>query len=145
MFAAALSAVLSPTASLAIDGEWAAYKLSFKKGYHPSEESRRFANFKVSHDFVEAHNADPSNSWTAGLNDFSDLTWEEFKAQRLMTPQVHAQPHPTVALHPHALSSLPFGCTPTTELQRHAYQHALGGPAWCQDPRRDRLAQVPEG
>jgi len=42
----------------------------------------RFANFKASFDFIREHNA-ANTTWEAGLNQFSDLSAEQFKVQYL--------------------------------------------------------------
>ena len=35
---------------------------------------------------IKEHNAG-AHSWWQGINDFSDMTWEEFKEEKLMAPQ----------------------------------------------------------
>jgi len=54
----------------------------FDKTYSHEEFFARFNAFKANLDFVREHNAGNS-SWTAGINQFSDLTAEEFKARYL--------------------------------------------------------------
>jgi hypothetical protein len=49
----------------------------FDKTYQPEEFFYRFGVFKDMLDYVNAHNA-ANRSWSAGLNQFSDLTTEEF-------------------------------------------------------------------
>ena len=67
--------------------EFGAWKLAHGKSYGTTaEEAHRQSIWLASRDRVAAHNARDS-SWTAGLNAFSDLTWDEFSASRLMTPQ----------------------------------------------------------
>jgi len=61
------------------------YKVSFadwmhvhEKMYTASEFAQRFQNFRNTMDYIEKTNADPSNTYTVGLNKFSDLSPEEF-------------------------------------------------------------------
>eukprot|EP00322_Chrysochromulina_rotalis_P018820 CAMPEP_0115878096 /NCGR_PEP_ID=MMETSP0287-20121206/26588_1 /TAXON_ID=412157 /ORGANISM="Chrysochromulina rotalis, Strain UIO044" /LENGTH=383 /DNA_ID=CAMNT_0003333683 /DNA_START=17 /DNA_END=1170 /DNA_ORIENTATION=- len=82
-----LSTLGSPVPAL-IDNEWAAWKQRHGKTYGSAlEESSRKANWIAGFDFVQRHNALHHRSWTAGLNALSDLSWEEFKSEKLMTPQ----------------------------------------------------------
>jgi len=59
----------------------------FDKQYSHDEFFQRFNTFKSWVDFVHAHNAG-NHTWRAGINQFSDLTPEEFKAQYLSAPDV---------------------------------------------------------
>jgi C1A family cysteine protease len=54
----------------------------FSKTYQHEEFFHRFNTFKSWVDFVALHNA-ANHTWEAGLNQFSDLTPAEFKAQYL--------------------------------------------------------------
>ena len=64
--------------------EFGAWKLAHGKSYGTiAEEAHRQSIWLASRDRVAAHNARDS-SWTAGLNAFSDLTWDEFSASRLI-------------------------------------------------------------
>ena len=36
---------------------------------------------------IQAHNADKKQTWTMEINEHADLTFEEFRAQRLMVGQ----------------------------------------------------------
>jgi len=58
------------------------YVETFDKNYPHEEFFTRFAIFKANLDFVNAHNA-ANATWTAGINQFSDLTAAEFKAKYL--------------------------------------------------------------
>lgn len=57
----------------------------FQSVYAEKSESR-FEVFRKTLEEVIAHNMKKS-SWVQGLNDYSDLTFEEFKKMRLMAPQ----------------------------------------------------------
>ena len=55
-----------------------------KKVYESEDEKQlRFANFQATLAKIDAING-AGLSWTAGLNKFSDMTWEEFKHDYLM-------------------------------------------------------------
>lgn len=74
------SAAPSPDPSL--DAEWEEWKKKFGKTYSPDEEGHRRAVWEDSKKTIEAHNADykqGKTSFSMGLNQFSDLTTEEFR------------------------------------------------------------------
>jgi hypothetical protein len=64
---------------LQIDDDFENYMKSHGKKYANSDEkayrSRIFADSVAD---VKTHNADPSNTYTKAINDFSDMTVEEF-------------------------------------------------------------------
>ena len=62
------------------------YEVAFNKKYSFGERIMRRAHFEQSLQRVAAHNAG-DHSWRAGINQFSDLSDEEFKAKVLMRPQ----------------------------------------------------------
>ena len=62
------------------------YEVSFNKKYSFGERMIRRAHFEQSLQRVAAHNAG-GHSWRAGINQFSDLSDEEFKSKVLMRPQ----------------------------------------------------------
>ena len=62
------------------------YELAFNKKYSFGERIVRRAHFERSLQRVAAHNAG-DHSWRAGINQFSDLSDEEFKSKVLMRPQ----------------------------------------------------------
>mmetsp|Transcript_78744 Transcript_78744/g.231030 ORF Transcript_78744/g.231030 Transcript_78744/m.231030 type:complete len:364 (+) Transcript_78744:65-1156(+) len=67
---------------------FARYKRRHAKAYaDASEEALRLANFRASLATVEAHNALPGKSFRMGLNQFSDMSDDEFEAKVLMKPQ----------------------------------------------------------
>ena len=47
-----------------------------------SEKDKRFQIFKENVEYIESHNADTSKKYKLGVNEFTDLTNEEFKAMR---------------------------------------------------------------
>ncbi|XP_029403315.1 protein CTLA-2-beta isoform X1 [Mus pahari] len=73
------SAAPSPDPSL--DNEWKEWKKKFAKTYSLDEERYRRLVWEESKKKIEAHNADYEQGKTSfymGLNQFSDLTLEEF-------------------------------------------------------------------
>jgi C1A family cysteine protease len=64
---------------LQLFGEW---MTKYKKVYGVSEAPMRFALWNQAYDFAVEHNA-KNLSWTCGVNQFSDLTKEEFSAMYL--------------------------------------------------------------
>ena len=51
----------------------------FTKEFDKDSNYESFATFSTNLNRIRAHNADPSNSYTMGINKFSDLTWDQFK------------------------------------------------------------------
>jgi len=87
MLSAVAIAVLASPVSLSADAEWDSWKAQHDKVYKTSaEHDLRKMNWMRTREEIISHNAKGA-SWTAGLNAFSDLTWDEFKAEKLMTPQ----------------------------------------------------------
>jgi len=62
------------------------YEVAYNKKYSFGERMMRRAHYEQSLQRVAAHNAG-GHSWRAGINQFSDLSDEEFKNSYLMRPQ----------------------------------------------------------
>ena len=62
------------------------YMQQYSKSYGAAEREEREANWKQAVAEVQAHNA-KGLSWTAGLNEYADLSWTEFQQRMLMAPQ----------------------------------------------------------
>jgi len=73
---------LAPLSEAEYQNQFVQYIQNFDKTYAHEEFFSRFAIFKATVDFVREHNSGNS-SWTAGINQFSDLTAVEFKARYL--------------------------------------------------------------
>jgi len=66
------------------EAQWAAFKGTHAKTYSADEHDLRFAVFKDNLEFITYHNTykyGKSASYDLGLNEFSDMTHQEFKAQ----------------------------------------------------------------
>jgi len=63
----------------AYDQAWEDYKLEFDKHYSPEEEALRYANWQKDVEEVTLHNALYSEDFKQEVNQFSDLTDEEFE------------------------------------------------------------------
>jgi len=74
--------------ALSRDAQWEEFKLKFKKGYRNLEQdSERKAIFMSNLDSIEAHNVKfeaGHSTYKQGINQFSDLAFEEFQNTVLM-------------------------------------------------------------
>lgn len=63
---------------------FSSFRETYSKDYiTPEEIEYRFAVFTSNLEMIEKHNADNKSSYTLGVNQYSDLTFEEFKAKYL--------------------------------------------------------------
>ncbi|XP_021035512.1 protein CTLA-2-beta isoform X2 [Mus caroli] len=72
----------APSPDPSLDNEWEEWKTKFAKTYRLDEERHRRLVWEESKKKIEAHNADyekGKTSFSMGLNQFSDLTPEEFR------------------------------------------------------------------
>merc|ERR1711962_466555 len=66
------------------DPAWENYKKEFNKMYaDEAEEEKRYSIWRETANQVQVHNADYESPYTQGLNEFSDMSDEEFKEQML--------------------------------------------------------------
>lgn len=63
------------------------FKVTHRRDYSGSQEEQRFEIFRRNLEQIAAHNAEPGRSWDMAMNQFSDLSDEEFQSQVLMEPQ----------------------------------------------------------
>ena len=63
--------------------------------YHRSEEpsAGQLRAWVENREIVRLHNADTSNTWVAGMNQYSDMTPDEFKVRVLMKTGTASSPH----------------------------------------------------
>jgi len=66
--------------------EFANFMQQYNKAYSTSEFAKRRAIFYDTLAEIDQINSE-NRGWTAGINEWSDLTWEEFKGRFLMAPQ----------------------------------------------------------
>eukprot|EP01051_Picozoa_sp_SAG22_P014583 SAG22_NODE_1790_length_3569_cov_23.345821_4_plen_490_part_00 len=89
----AVEASLAPTAALPPVLEFDAWKAAFGKVYtSDAEHAMRAGVFAESVRVIEAHNADASQSFALGVNQFSDLTQAEFRAAALSPTEYPTKP-----------------------------------------------------
>jgi C1A family cysteine protease len=82
----ALFAVLAGVAVATTEAEYAyqfaKFIVSHNKNYSKYEYKYRYDVFKTNYDLIQTHNTQ-GKSWTMAVNEFADLTWEEFKRTHL--------------------------------------------------------------
>jgi len=65
-----------------IDELWASWKVQYDRAYESSgDEMVKKAIFVENYNKIRAHNSNPENTFTMALNQFGDLTAEEFKEE----------------------------------------------------------------
>lgn len=91
---------------------WDAWKRRFNKMYKSDGEAKQGQqNFKASMQRILDHNSLDS-SWTKGLNQFSDLTNEDFMQNKLMVRQVCSATHNALGSRPQ-MSAATMAALPT--------------------------------
>ncbi|CAH1119546.1 unnamed protein product [Phaedon cochleariae] len=82
-----MASVVVLAANLSDEDEWKNFKLTHQKSYDtPEEEARRLEIFTKNLRAIRAHNekfARGETSYTQGINQFADLTEEEFRQGHL--------------------------------------------------------------
>ena len=68
-------------AVLALDFD--VYVAQFKKAYRDDEVDARRAVYRANLELIQKHNARPEHSWRMGVNQFTDMTDEEFSSNIL--------------------------------------------------------------
>mmetsp|Transcript_5728 Transcript_5728/g.11862 ORF Transcript_5728/g.11862 Transcript_5728/m.11862 type:complete len:347 (-) Transcript_5728:133-1173(-) len=89
-----------------VDLSFEQFTVQFGKTYAGEEAEVRRANFQKSLQTIKAHNANPERSWTMGVNQFSDMSDEEFDKTVLMSPQ-HCSATNSVGVPNGAVADLP--------------------------------------
>jgi hypothetical protein len=71
---------------------WASYKAKFEKFYASNKlEESTFSAFSANDQIIHQHNVQ-GLSWQLGHNNFSDMTWNQFKASHLGFVDTLARP-----------------------------------------------------
>jgi len=84
--------------------EFASFCSKYEKVYTPEEQSIRFQVFKDNLDFIYAHNnKSPKPSFTVNVNQFADLTVEEFSSIYLRTRATVKKTHTTSSIQVNGL------------------------------------------
>lgn len=94
--AACCKAVAVPISKSACAEEFEHWKAHHRMSYGSSmEHRRRLKNFCTSLKEIDAINSRSGMTWRAATNPYSDLTWEEFAAAKLMAAQNCSATHET--------------------------------------------------
>jgi hypothetical protein len=87
IYTAIAAAAFAAITHLPWNPQFEAWKRTHSKAYTTFEEElEALKAFEANEMIIRQHNA-KNLTWTLGHNAFSDLTWDEFKAEKLMTPQ----------------------------------------------------------
>jgi cathepsin L len=73
------AAAIAPLAESEYEYLFTAWVEEYSKTYETAEFFNRFRIFKTNLDTIREHNA-KNESWTMGMNEFGDMTWEEFRS-----------------------------------------------------------------
>ncbi|XP_040612162.1 protein CTLA-2-beta-like [Mesocricetus auratus] len=77
-------ASVAPSRDPSLDAEWEEWKRKFEKTYSQDEEGHRRALWEASKKEIDKHNVEYEQgkvSYSMSLNQFSDMTHEEFKSK----------------------------------------------------------------
>jgi len=74
-----LAAAIPPLSNSEYEYLFTAWVKQYSKSYETTEFFGRYNTFKANLDMIREHNA-KNESWTMGMNEFGDMTWEEFRA-----------------------------------------------------------------
>ena len=75
----ALAVVACVAKSPVNDEKWDEFKAQFGKTYSsPTEETVRYRYFKENSDFIEQHNSAAEQNFTLGMNEYGDMSENEF-------------------------------------------------------------------
>lgn len=64
--------------------EFHEFLIRFGKKYTMNEFFNRFEIYKDNLEYITHHNADSNNNYTLAINQFADLTWDEFRIHHLI-------------------------------------------------------------
>lgn len=73
--------------STKILGEFKEFETTYEKIYDRDERKIRAQIFKNNFEMIEEHNSKPEKTWTMGVNEHADMSFDEFRASRLMVGQ----------------------------------------------------------
>jgi cathepsin L len=81
LFAVCVSSVLG-ISEQEYQYQFAKFQVAHNKTYTRAEYAHRYGIFKSNYDMIVNHNAQ-GKSWTLAVNEFADLTFDEFRAQKV--------------------------------------------------------------
>merc|ERR1719171_2114003 len=89
-------AAAAPLSESEYTSMWSAFKADFQKAYATAEEHEaRFLTFKDNVDFINSHNSRADeHGFTVAINQFADMTRQEFKKTMLTYQASQKKPNP---------------------------------------------------
>jgi hypothetical protein len=87
-----LCAAIHTSPALGAKSQWETYKQEFSKVYNGDDDASHQATFEQNLAAIEAHN-NAGMTWTEGINQFTDLTQEEFRAAAGLGYKAPAERH----------------------------------------------------
>jgi KDEL-tailed cysteine endopeptidase len=72
--------------SISVNERFAAFKMKFGRRYTKSNEERALQAFIDNDAIIKNHNLEPSHTYSLGHNQFSDITFDEFKQRMGLRP-----------------------------------------------------------
>jgi len=104
LLVAVASARLAPLSEVEYQRQFVQYMRDYSKNYEQQDFFSRFNTFKYWVDFVRNHNV-ANSSWEAGINQFSDMTGEEFS--KTIIPPLDLSGMPNIQQEEVDISNLP--------------------------------------
>jgi len=107
----ALVSAIAPLSNSEYEYLFTAWVNEYGKSYETSEFFNRFNTFKANLDTIREHNG-KNESWSMGMNEFGDMTWEEFRASYVVGTKpragefIRSKNYPTTKPVPSIPSSL---------------------------------------
>jgi cathepsin L len=86
--------------------QFAKFQVSFNKTYSRAEYGHRYSIFKTNYATIVDHNL-AGKSWTLAVNEYADMTWDEFRAQKLGYKKVSVEGIPRRTVNLDGLVTVP--------------------------------------
>jgi len=120
----ALAAAIPPLSNSEYEYLFTAWVKQYSKSYETTEFFGRYNTFKANLDMIREHNA-KNESWTMGMNEFGDMTWEEFRA--IYVGGTKVVPREFIRSK-NTIKSKPSGAIPTNGLAHQKRRHPRQEP-----------------
>jgi len=86
--------------------QFAKFQVANNKTYSRAEYSHRYNVFKTNYAMISEHNA-AGKTWSLAVNEYADLSWDEFRAQKLGYKPVSVEGIPRITVSLNGLVSVP--------------------------------------